>query len=349
MVGAAVLALLFLYHQSNLVHASAPAPQELVSSNYDKTIGQSQLFPRGAVALRSMLENPLQWMLFIGGFIAAVAGFARMGSDRRIKALALASFGFPLATLLFYRNAFPYYYIFILAPLAVLGAVAAEKLAKHVRLHVAAVLLLLSGLVHAKSAASPPILAAQRDVLKAVHAVFPRPIAYIDRCSMIPSSRKQGIFMSTWGLEVYRDARQPVFREILLRERPAYLLANSPSLEAALGGAPAPLPLLPEDAATLRGNFIPHWGPIWVAGKELNVEAQPIEFEVLVTGPYTIETSTSIRLDGAARAPGEVVVLGPGLHRISSIGRSGPVTLRWGNHLRKPSAPPPAAPLFGGL
>ena len=42
--------------------------------------------------------------------------------------------------------------------------------------------------------------------------------------------------MSSWGTEVYQEAGKPIMRDILVTQRPAYVLVNSPILEAALPG-----------------------------------------------------------------------------------------------------------------
>ena len=191
------------------------------------------------------------------------------------------------------------------------------------------------------------LLEDQRSVVRAAHSIFPAGTPYIDRCSMISSAPKHGIFMSSWGIEVYRDARLPIFRDILRDMRPAYLIANSPALQTALTGDGVDERLLRADRAVLRENFIHHWGPIWVVGKTLEPTAGALQFEILVPGKYTIEGLGEFQLDGSQRRPGDVVTLAAGNHHASRLG--GTTRLRWGSHLRRPATPGPTSGLFGDL
>jgi hypothetical protein len=103
--------------------------------------------------------------------------------------------------------------------------------------------------------------------------------------------------------------------------------------------------MLAEDATTLRENFIPHWGAVWVAGKRLTVTTEPTNFQMLIAGQYTLEAEVPVSIDGNLYHPGEVVRLGSGEHRAESAqGRT--FTLRWGDHLYRPDVPSPRSGLF---
>lgn len=336
-IGGAVLLLLYVYHQSFI--AESIAAQDIVSGSVEKTIGESGFLPGLSWLLRSFLESPLNWLTLMGGITLAMRSLLRARRGERSRAIALISFGLPLCTLLFYRNAFPYYYVFMLAPAAVLAALFAESIVPRIRLDLIGAALLGLGAVHTFVALSP-VLAAQRTTLEAIHFIFPDPVAYIDRSSMVASSRKEGFFMSSWGTEVYRAAGRPIMWEILTERRPAYVLINSPILEWAVAGEGTDRRMLPEDTAVLRNNFIPHWGPVWVAGKRLNLTDRSITFDILIAGPYTVESSSHVSIDGKNRLPGAVSTLRAGRHTIiGSPGQS--VTLRWGRHLPRPTTPPP--------
>lgn len=346
LTGGIVLLLLYSFHSANVPAATLGLSEDVVSSSVRKTLGHARLFPQDATLVRSLLESPLNWLMMLGGALAAAAAaFRARDSVKRYEALALAAFALPLLTLVFYRNAFPYYYSFMLAPVAVLAALAAASPPARTRIALIGFVLSFTGAFHGVAAISP-VKITQRATVEAVHAIFPQPVAYIDRCSMIATFPKQGFFMSSWGTEVYRDAGKPIMRETLLRARPAFLLANGPGLANALAGIDDGAGLLPEDAAILRDNFIAHWGAIWVAGKRLSVEPEGRPFEMLIAGRYTVESEAAVLIDGARRDPGEVVTLAAGRHVARAFSGGTTVTLRWGDHLKRPSAPAPKGLLF---
>jgi hypothetical protein len=190
----------------------------------------------------------------------------------------------------------------------------------------------------------------QRSVLGAVHEIFPEAVPYIDRCSMVASFPKAGFFMSTWGIETYRKKGAPDFSQLIEEQRPVFVLANSATLRAALNGAPRKpkRALLPRDEAVLRANYIPHWGPIWVAGKRFT-ELPNSGFEMLIPAAYTVEATGSVVIDGKPIGPGGVMFLQAGHHEMDAPAGSFPVTLRWGEHLRMPSAAAPKETVFHGF
>jgi hypothetical protein len=101
--------------------------------------------------------------------------------------------------------------------------------------------------------------------------------------------------------------------------------------------------LRPSDAEALRRNYIEHWGPIWVAGKKLPVEA--VRYDIAIGGTYTLECKGVREIDGAQVRCGGTTNLAPGPHDWSG----GAATLRWGDHLPTPVELPPAGPIFYGF
>ncbi|MGN6499813.1 MAG: hypothetical protein ACTHKM_06670, partial [Tsuneonella sp.] len=123
------------------------------------------------------------------------------------------------------------------------------------------------------------------------------------------------------------------------------LILDSPVLEAAVepGFAWDGQRLSPSDEAALRRAYIPHWGKLWVAGTVVPAGAQWAE--IVIPGRYTLECSGDRMLDGKWAACGHPVDLARGSHRWH--GRD--ATLRWGEHLPRPAAPPPAEPIYHGF
>lgn len=305
------------------------------------------LLPRGAEILRFVLLSPMQAILLISGFGTAMAMVRSPQSHP--EAVALLGCGGVLLWVIVYRNAYPYFFPFILAPAAVMAGLAVQE----IRFLRDRVLLLAFGLV------APAIIVvwtwsqrdqrAQRQVVTAVHAMFPEPVNYIDRNSMIASFPKRGFFMSTWGLQNYARTGQPVFRRLLENETIPLVIADGPALENAFGTLPelpAQLALLDADKITLRDNFIQHWGPIWIAGKVVPAKRDGAPFSIAVPGDYTIEGSAGW-IDGKTVRMGQVVPLARGAHMFRpASGRQ--LTLRWGHHLPRP-AEPFTGPIYRGF
>jgi hypothetical protein len=179
-----------------------------------------------------------------------------------------------------------------------------------------------------------------------VHRIFPDPVPYIDAKSMVSSFPKVGFFMSSWGFENYHDAGVPIFRALLQDKQPRFLLANHDALVFENDHVAAPRltvrrALLPEDKRTLRENFIPHWGAIFVAGKRLAMSPGTTqEIEIIVGGPYTVESDGPVVIDGTVYDHGSIVNMQPAVYSVESY-QSSFLILRWGQHLYRPSDIPP--------
>ncbi|MCQ0987656.1 hypothetical protein [Jiella marina] len=358
-VGAASFALLFLLHRASLGEVAAEAaPSNRLGQNIATMFSLGGFPWTGRYLLRSMVTSFLLW----GGIAAGTAlVLARLSPGSRARGLALLALTVPLLSIFVYRNSFPYYYVFALAPAAVLCALAydafAERLSSPLPL---AAGLLLPPLVAASSAYSAG-QTAQRETLTAIHEIFPEPVAYIDRNGSVTDYPRLGFFMSTLGTSYYRQRGRPEIRQAIAERHPRFVLANGPGLSAALDpdspALPDGLSLLPEDAQALRTNFVHHWGSIWVAGKTISI--QPGDFqattEIVIPGPYTLEAEVPLVIDGAILHPGEVreFVVGSrtiGRHAGTGDGQGGiKAILRYGANLPRPAKPAPSDPFFVGF
>jgi hypothetical protein len=353
----------YLFHASSLAEAAPTSATGFLRGAASKVFLKDGLFPRWSDLLMIVAYNPLFWFMTIHG--AAIAWRAARGSFKTIGSEAWLPLvlALPLLTPLFYRNAFAYYYVFILPPGAILVGLSFEAFRQRA-----------SNLVDQRATLFFPILVAlqcmvlaagvfrllpdriepQRATLAAVHQVFPRPVPYIDGYGVVASFRRHGFFMSSWGMDGYHDAGQPVYPALVAEARPPLLLADSPSLYAAL------IPdvtvaerrvLLPEDIAFLKENYIQHWGMLFVAGKriELSAAARPIAFDIAVSGAYRLEAAETTMIDGKELEPGEVATLAVGRHSIDAGSTTGEVVLRWAEALPPPAEDPPDLMAFFGI
>lgn len=338
-------------------HAAAGAESVGLGRLAGSLLWTGHWFPGRFYLVRSLADSALVWLLVAGGVAAALAGL-RQGEHRR-RSLAMLALVAPLATLVFYRNAFPYFYALLLVPAVLACGFAWDRLgellpagrARRAALAALAAGVLGTGLAHALRNGHDQ-LSHQRQLLAVVHRMFPEPVPYIDRCSMVPSFPKVGFFMSSWGMDHYLRAGEPLLSRIVRRRQPVFVLANSDNLNLLLpeeAAARLRFPLLAADRRTLRQSYVHHWGALFVAGRRLELDGgEPVEVELAVAGPYTLEAAAPVRLDGRRLAPGETVTLAAGRHTVTAE-QDGPVVLRWGERLYRPPFPPPPRPIFEPL
>jgi hypothetical protein len=250
----------------------------------------------------------------------------------------------PAATVLFYLNSYPYYYVFVLAPAAVTIFPAIEFVTKRLSARLCCVILLLNAVFLA--ALEPrSVIATQRSVSAAVHEIFPQPVRYVDFCGFIGNFPRVFPFLTSgWGLRNYRVAGRPVLPELMGRESVPLLIDNNTAIDATILGHSTQDLFLPADARIMRENFVRHWGPIWVAGKRVPSGHTELLSKILVPGVYTLEGAPII-IDGRLLDVGNTIELERGNHSIIPNGEKNAI-LRWGNHLHVPKSAPPPQPYF---
>lgn len=363
-VFAAGFATLYLLHQATLVEPELAAIGRHAGAAANKVIMLDNLFPRWRYLVLTLVNDAVIWLTLLVGGALLVAQLFRRGSWPPRRQVLLLSFLLPLATLAFYRNAFPYYYVFLLAPAVLLCGVTFQRLlsprdtGNAGRAFVVAVVLVLTvsaslGKVYLANAQDRT--GEQRRTVALVHELFPEPVAYIDRTTTVTSFRKVGFFMSTWGVESYRAAGKPIFRDLIMRQRPLFLLATTGPIDPRRDQAPfraVGYALFEEDYQVIKDNYVHHWGELYLAGKTLrfNGGAEGIDFEMLIGGTYTLESDTAVEIDGQRIAPGSTVTFDAGWHHAKALpGAAATAVLRWGDRLPRPTEPASAGPFFTGF
>lgn len=360
----ASLAALYLLHAASLAEPTLEATGRQAGASASKVIMLDNLFPRWRYLVRTLIHDMAIWlMLLLGAVYLAVELFrARPWPSRR--ALLLLSFLLPLGTLAFYRNAFPYYYVFLLTPAAIVCGVVFQRLlpsreAARSKLSYGIALLLVVavslGFARSYLENAENRTAEQRKTVALVHEIFPEPVAYIGRTTTVTSFRHVGFFMSTWGLEIYRARGTPMFRDLIIEEEPLFLLATRAQLDLETDQGPyreSGYALFEEDYRVLQNNYVHHWGDLYLAGKTLRFgeDGQAIEFEILIAGRYTLEASGPVEIDGEIVTPGSAISLSVGSHRARSQGEGTETALlRWGERPSRPDEPASGAPFFERL
>lgn len=270
-----------------------------------KTLVDVPWFPRLDYLRRYVHWQPLPWLLILLGTLAAIA-------RRRFD---LASLSLALLPIAVYRNAFPYYYVVMLGPASVLAASFVQQMRDIVArwsrgaLASAFVGVIWLGLLYQGLAYIGRLRfddqGHQRMLVAAVHQVFPKPVNYIDRCGMISSFRKVNFFMSTWGMDSYRDRNEPFMPAAIRDSRPAFVLVNSSALNP---NRPSNSGLLPADYESIELFYPKYWGPLRVAGGSAKLTgAISVRIRVPFPAEYRIAATGPILVDGRPTKHGDVV------------------------------------------
>lgn len=341
------------------LHARSVADSQSLTTQLadagDKAIFSAGFFPQPNSALQSLLLSRATWLLIFAGLIYLIVRWSRHRTCRDVLPIILC---LPLLSVLFYRNSYPYFYATIVPPTLVLIGIAYDWLKDSLRYGSLAIVVpltvLLADGLPTLAARSGDTLDRQRTLVEAVHTIFPEPIPYIDGVSMIGAYPKIGFFMSTWGMGNYLSGGRPIFRELVERNEPAFVLANRRYLEVfdhvyPSEGSPGSA-LLSADREFLRSQFVHHWGPIYVAGVEARlVPEHPFEWSTALPGTYTLKSDAPILLDGVPVESGSTVRLNAGRHKLEASDAPTKASLRWGDNLYRPSVPPPETPIFLGF
>jgi len=339
-VAAGVIALVLVgLHWLSITATTTGSITDLAAASAQKTILQPPWFPRIDFFLRYIRWQPFPWLM-----IGAGAAIALIRRRFDIAALALS-----LLPLVFYRNAFPYYYVVMLAPASVLAGYAVAEIWVWVRplgnalVTTAVVSVLWLGFV-VQAVQMATLLAFddqsfQREIVNGVHEIFPQPVNYIDRCGMISSFRKVNFFMSTWGVEEYRARNEPFMTKALRDQQPAFVLWNTPALTPRNDGRYG---LLAEDRELLAKYYLQYWGPIWIAGAHGRLESDSLTVTLPFPGDYRLKVSEPVLVNGELRRNGDVIGVpeGPVVVARSGAGSGEPVPVAFMLASANPVPPP---------
>lgn len=348
-IAASVAAALLALHATSVAEVAEPAGA-LAARAFSATVIDMPFAPRRDYLVRLVAEDPWFWAGVLAGLLVAV----------RLRAWSAAALSLSLAPLLFYRNAFPYYYPVMMAPAAVLIGIVAERLlqARSPRTRAPALLALAAGLAAILAGAYDSLMslrfsdqAAQRDVVAAVHRIFPEPVPYIDHSGMIASFPKVNFFMSTWGVEAYRRAGRDFMPDALAGRCPPLLLIDHPVLSP---GTLLYRQLSETDRRLMETGYVDYWGPIRVAGAASELaDGAPRTLRVPCSGAYRVETDGAVLLDGRPVADGDVVTLEGGRDSQVAGDPAGPpagrLRLVWAGAQAPPAESPPRPGLYAPL
>jgi hypothetical protein len=249
--------------------------------------------------------------------------------------LALAGFIAPIAVLLFYRNTFPYFFVFILAPVAV--AIAPALSLVRDRYGNAFLAVVLSAMPLGLAVLEPrDVIGHQRALIDYVHREFPEKTGYLDYSGMIADyPRVINHLTSGNGIAGYYARGDAIVGREIDRGNVPFIIANQYVISEALEGRPIPGTFLPADIAAMKGNYVRQWGVLWREGTQVPAGMGAFEFDLRRGGDFVL-AGDPLTIDGVRVAHGAKTRLSKGRHLVSG-GRRAPATLWRG---RLPAAPP---------
>lgn len=339
-----VFAVLFFLHTAALASNVDSAAVMDRGADVVSSSGEAVFF-LGVPPYSQMILKAVQISIILTGLIL-VTPFALWDDERdRAAKIALLGLWLPVLTLAFYRNTAPYYYAFMLAPVAAscVPAIRLSLLKVGPAVLCCALAILTLPLLIGEDRTT---ISNQRLVTREAGLMFDRPVAYFDHNGALAGYRKANGFMTPWGLEGYQAHGKSMFRTIMEKRTVPLLFENDQLLTDLLSGDEGSQMLFPEDSAVLRDNYVRVWGPVWLAGKSIPASKR-IETEVLVPGAYRVEGGKAV-VDGATLAPGAIVTMNRGSHILENRGED-EVRLVWSEVDRLPEVSPPDGRIWIGF
>lgn len=311
------------------------------------------IFPQFEFFKLSLRIDWVIWLFLVTGIIINAVYFTK--NRQSFKNLSLFIIIIPLFSLLFYRNAFPYFYPFITPTATIFCGYTLWKLTENnlkIRSKVSfmmtiicCILIFSNNLIFINKTFSLDQNKSRYQTLNIIHEMFPEPVTYIDGSGMVSSFPKTGFFMSDAGMKGYLK-RKPIMRDLLNNKKPLFVLANASHLDLNSKTPPLSytgLALHQEDWDVLKSNYVHHWGSrIWVIGKqfEFTSDFKEDKFNIIIPGNYTLHGNRHILIDNNPVNTANCIYLSKGFHSIENQGSPGRIVLKWGNHLYQPTEKP---------
>ncbi|QZH75084.1 MAG: hypothetical protein JY451_00100 [Erythrobacter sp.] len=291
--------------------------------------------PNWSRMLRGALTNPLVTLLLLA-FPLVLTRTTRPLPEK----VALAGLFAIILTPLVYINTAPYYFVFMLAPvLAACGPVMALALSRISAAIIALVLLAGTGMTVLSE--EPSALSRQRELHAGSIATFGEEVRYFDFPGFLGTAGKANAFLSPLVVSVHNREGRLMLRPAMEQNAVPLVIANNFILENALDESAVQY-LQPADAVALRENYVPFWGPLWIAGRDIPAD-RAIVYRNLVPGTFTVHGNTIV-LDGERIPAGETVKLERQTYRLEAP--DGAARLLWGDRIEAPAAAPPAPPYW---
>lgn len=328
LAGLAVFGITFLLHSSGIAQPNAPEPAAMIGASGAK------MFSLGVPPYWRMAVKAVLFAVPLTLLILLVPGRLLEKCRPMPERLALAGLLAPVLTPLFYHNTAPYYYAFMLPPVAAACAVSIPLILKRYAAPFVT-LILAANAVFVWSIDGESRIDKQRKILEMAGSMFPSGATYFDSSYMLPTFTKGNGFMTPWGMEGYRQSGVPIYARAMAKGPVPLVVENDPMLTSLLrSDAPTGI-FLPEDEAAVRGNYVQYWGPLWLAGQRLEA-GETRQVDLRVPGPYTVNGGP-VSVNGEIFRDGQIITLQRGTMTISAP--SGQTELLWGEDRSRTGEP----------
>ena len=336
---------LYILHGFGLEPSTSSA---FITNSVSSSLFEAGMLPQKKAFSIALTSNPLVFIILLLGMCRSLLNISE--PKKRWANLVALSCIIPFLTIIFYRHAHPYFYTFMLAPATLLVAIGLNVswIKRKIVVTSLLILALFASTVSITLRSLSQNLDTQKQVLDTIHKLFPNPTPYIDRCAMIASYPKFGLFMSHWVMGDYYKTNKGIMKDILISNQPKFILANIGGLKLDKITTDTDRRLLKADEELLQDNYIPHWGPVYVAGKTVQINGgKPTDFQIYIAGHYGVEAMYPLEINGSTYQSGDIINLKQGVQNLSSR-KTQTLTLRW-NKLEYPNTSPPQKKLFHGF
>lgn len=332
---AGLFVLLFLHHSHS--GASVDTNAQTVLSRSAEKMFFIGIPPYWIMAIKFVaLSVPLSLIMLIFPLALQRSNLSSAGK------LAILGMFLPLITLAFYHNTAPYYYVFMMAPVAVACSLPIQFAVRRYGATFLAIPLTVSGVLVWNSE-DFSVIDRQREIFEVSKEILPSNVSYFDFCGMLVGHDKANIFMTPFMMNFYRRGGTSSLAETMQTKIVPLVVENDPMFTRLLWtNGPSP-EFLSTDAAALRDTYVHFWGPFWLAGKEIPKGTRNLSSQFRVPGAYIVRGGP-ILLDGVRFDPGAAVYIERGMHELSAL--EGDALLRWGKDVREPKIAPPSGPLW---
>ncbi|MEM1195616.1 MAG: glycosyltransferase family 39 protein [Pseudomonadota bacterium] len=324
---------IYFWHTSGL----APVPEHFSDTSKFLTGGRRWILPESFPALKYVVVQGAWGLVFLLGIFCAPYAWrgSKLSEAHRIALVGLAA---PLLTLLFYRNTFPYFFVYLLAPVAVAISASWGLL---IRRYGSVALLGSMCIAPAVLATLTPrdVIVRQGAIIDYLRSEYAPGTVYLARSSMLPDYPRVISHLATGpGMAGYNQRQRALVASAFARGELPFILATGELIISALHGKQDPRGFLAEDVAVMHDHYVRQWGPVYREGEQI----EPIAGEQTVvfprSGPYTLD-GQAVFLDKERIEPGDTVVVRSGAHLIQCEEGCDRKTVFWRGE-RLPATPP---------
>jgi len=327
----------YLFHTSGIPRDAKPMGNVAFYSVFVRWLTTDQ--PYSSFILGELILG----VVFFSSVALAPYAWNKIGLKSEQK-VALMGFVAPLAVLPFYRNTFPYFFTFLLAPVAIVIppalAIVRDRYSDWFLAFVLAAVPLSLAVLEPRD-----VLRNQHALIDYVHQEYPSKTGYLDYSGMIADYPRVLEFLTTGnGARLYTELGNAIVGREIDRGNVPFIIGNQETVLAALEDRPIPGTFLPGDLEAMDSNYVRQWGVLWREGKLIPPGSTNFSFHLRRGGEFVVDGGP-VTIDGIKLNHNVKISLLQGDH-LASGERGTSVTLWRGQRLPGPHPNLPMEKLF---